>query len=89
MISNPTVGGYGLNLQNASVQYWYSRNYRTEARLQAEDRSHRIGIVKSPVYKDLMYNSVFEHKVLASLMEGKDINSYFMSDEINNIFNTI
>ena len=88
MISNPLVGGYGLNLQCATVQYWYSRNYRTEARLQAEDRSHRIGISRSPVYKDLLYNSSFEHKVLASLMEGKEINSYFMSSEINELFKT-
>lgn len=86
LISHPSVGGYGLNLQGAGVQYWYSRNYRTEARLQAEDRSHRIGITKSPIYKDLVYNIKFEHDVLDSLKEGADINAQFVSKDVNDMF---
>jgi SNF2 family DNA or RNA helicase len=86
LISHPEVGGYGLNLQGAGIQYWYSRNYRTEARLQAEDRSHRIGTVKSPIYKDLLYNLNFEHQVLKSLKEGSDLNAHFLSKDINELF---
>lgn len=78
LISHPEVGGYGLNLQMARIQYWYSRNYRNEARLQAEDRSHRSGIVHSPVYKDLVYDQPFERKVLAANKEGADLNEMVM-----------
>lgn len=84
LVCHPQAAGYGLNLQRAGVQYWYSRDYRTEARLQSEDRSHRIGITKSPIYKDLVYNCVFEDKVLQSNKEGKDLNTQFM--HINEIF---
>jgi len=86
LISNPEVGGYGLNLQAAELQYWYSRSFRTEARLQAEDRSHRIGTVRSPVYKDLVYNSGFEKNVLDVLKEGKDMNATFVTTSLNDIF---
>jgi len=86
LISHPSVGGFGLNLQCAGVQYWYSRDYRTEARLQAEDRSHRIGTVKSPIYKDLLSESAFEHRVLEVLQEGKDINDHFVTASLNDLF---
>lgn len=86
LIMNPEVGGYGLNLQHCGLQYWFSRNYRTEARLQAEDRSHRYGIVESPMYKDIVAECKFEYKVLDSLREGKDINDVLTSTTINDIF---
>ena len=86
LVSNPEVGGYGLNLQMAGLQYWYSRSYRTEARLQAEDRSHRIGTVKSPIYKDLVYNSQFEKNVLEVIKEGKDMNDKFVTTKLNDLF---
>lgn len=86
LIMNPSVGGYGLNLQASSVQYWYSRNYRTEARLQTEDRQHRIGTTISPVYKDLVSDISFEQQVLDVLKEGKDINEVFVNKTINEVF---
>ena len=86
LVSHPEVGGYGLNLHFAELQYWYSRSYRTEARLQAEDRSHRIGTVRSPIYKDLVYNSRFEQNVLEVLKEGADMNAKFVNVRINDIF---
>lgn len=88
LVCHPQAAGYGLNLQKAGVQYWYSRNYRTEARLQAEDRSHRYGITKSPVYKDLIYNIPFEEAVLQSNKEGKDINDTFVTSDLNELFAT-
>lgn len=86
LVSHPEVGGYGLNLPHAGLQYWYSRSYRTEARLQAEDRSHRIGTVRSPIYKDLVYNSAFERNVLKVLLEGADMNSQFVTISLNDLF---
>ncbi len=86
LVMNPYVGGYGLNLQVATVQYWYSRNYRTEVRLQAEDRIHRIGTVQSPVYKDLISDIQFEHDVLDVLQEGKAINDIFVNKSVNDVF---
>lgn len=86
-VANPVVAGFGLNFQHCGYQYWYSRNYRTEARLQAEDRTHRIGIVRSPVYKDLVFRCGFERKVLADNKEGRDMNDYFNSATVADLFN--
>lgn len=88
LVCHPQAAGYGLNLQVAGVQYWFSRNYRTEARLQAEDRSHRAGISVSPVYKDLIYDIPFERAVLTSNKEGKDINDTFVTADLNKLFST-
>jgi SNF2 family DNA or RNA helicase len=85
IVANPAVMGYGFNLQQASIQYWYSRDYRTEARLQAEDRSHRMGITRSPVYKDLVYNVASEKAVLTNIKQGADMNEYFKSHSIAEI----
>jgi len=79
LISNPAVGGFGYNFQNATVQYWYSRNYRTELRIQAEDRIYRIGTKVSPVYKDLLYSIPLERKVLDTLKAEQEINEVFIS----------
>ena len=77
LVMNPSVGGYGMNLQNATVQYWYSRQYNTEDRLQAEGRSQRIGTVVSPVYKDLVYSHPVEQKVLESNRTGRSMQEFF------------
>lgn len=76
LIANPMIAGYGLNLQCASVQYWYSRSYRVEARLQAEDRSYRLGITKAPVYKDLLLDITAEKAVLDSIARGRSMNDF-------------
>lgn len=86
IVANPEVAGYGLNFQHALVQYWYSRSYRTESRLQAEDRSHRIGTAAPPLYKDLVYNCEFEKAVLQSNKEGRDMNDYFNSRSVSDLF---
>lgn len=78
LIAHPSSLGYGFNFGNASIQYWYSRDDRTEARIQAEDRSHRATTTKSPTYIDLMYNCETEFKVLQNLQEGTELNDLFM-----------
>ena len=89
IVCNPAVAGYGLNLQGAALQIWYSRDYNTENRLQAEGRSSRIGSDKTAVYIDLVYNVNFEKKVLQSNKEGRSLNDFFMSSNLNDILELI
>ena len=86
LVVNAVVAGYGLNLQNALIHYWYSRNYFTEARLQAEARSHRIGTKSSPLYVDLVYDCAFEKAVLANNKEGRALNDYFSGMRADDVF---
>lgn len=43
LIGNQKAGSSSLNLQRASVAYYYSQDYSLEDRVQSEDRCHRAG----------------------------------------------
>ena len=77
LVSKTTVAGYGLNLQFCSYQYYFSNNFRTEARLQAEDRTHRIGQKSTCVYVDIVCRNSIDQVVLSVLRSGKELNDYF------------
>lgn len=86
LVANPAVAGFGYNFQHAGLQYWYSRNFRTELRIQAEDRNYRIGTTKSPIYKDLLIDIPAELRILQTLKEEADVNEVFISKGLKDIF---
>lgn len=89
VICNPAVAGFGLNLQNAALQIWYSRDYNSENRLQAEGRSSRIGSDKTALYIDLVYNIRLEKKILESNKRGQALNDFFKESTLNDILELI
>jgi len=76
-IGNTATGGFGLNFQHATLQYFYSNTYKVEDRLQAEDRSHRNGMIGTCVYKDIVYKHTMDEKVHENIGRGRDMNDYF------------
>lgn len=76
-VGNAATAGFGLNLQNATLQYFFSNTFRTEDRLQAEDRSHRIGVKSSVVYKDIIAKSSIDERIFSNIAVGRDLNDYF------------
>lgn len=76
-VGNPATAGFGLNLQNATLQYYYSNTFQVENRLQAEDRSHRIGVKSTCVYKDVIAKGTLDEKVRKVITSGRDLNDYF------------
>ena len=54
LVATPEKGGEGLNLQIATLHYYYSNGFRADSRLQSEDRSHRAGQTNKVVYKDII-----------------------------------
>ncbi len=76
-IGNVQTAGYGLNLQNATLAYFFSNNFQVEARLQAEDRMHRIGVQGTCVYKDIVLRGTIDERVVHAVKEGRDLNNYF------------
>ena len=55
LVSNPSVGGYGLTLNASSYQIFFNNSYNLEERLQAEARNHRSGQTADKVtYIDLV-----------------------------------
>jgi len=81
-VGNAQTAGFGLNLQNATLQYYFSNTFRVEDRLQAEDRSHRIGVKSSVTYKDVILKGTIDEKVFAHITAGRDLNDYFKSNTL-------
>ena len=77
LVANPTVAGYGFNFQFCSHQYFFSNSYRTEARLQAEDRTHRSGQTQTCIYKDILIRNSIDAHIFQIIKEGKALNDVF------------
>jgi len=75
-----------LNLQIASLQYFFSNSFMVEARLQAEDRSHRIGMTGPAVYKDIIVKGTIDEKIYENIVQGRDLNDFFKASSIEDIF---
>lgn len=87
LIANPKVAGMGLNLQVSTLHYFYSNDYRSDFRLQAEDRSHRAGQINKVLYKDLICKDSIDQKIYDCLQNKIDIVEYFKNkDNLKNIF---
>jgi len=86
-IGNVATAGFGLNLQNSTLQYYYSNSFKTEDRLQAEDRSHRIGVKAACVYKDIVMKNSVDERIYKSIRTGRNLNDYFKSSSLEEIFN--
>ncbi len=84
-IGNPAVAGFGLNLQNATTQLFYSNGFNVENRLQAEDRSHRIGVKQACLYKDFVYKNTIDEKISEAIRAGRDMNDFFRSKSLREI----
>jgi SNF2 family DNA or RNA helicase len=86
LVMNPATGGLGLNFQIATLQYFFSNNYKAEDRLQAEDRSHRIGQTESVVYKDIIIKKSIDEIIYNSIKRKTDVINYFRDKRFETIF---
>ncbi len=86
-IGNLATAGFGLNLQNCHIQYYFSNTFRVEERLQGEDRSHRIGQEETCVYKDIIIKNSIDEKIFENIINGKNLNDYFKNTSLKEILN--
>lgn len=82
LVANPLKGGEGLNLQVSTLHYFYSNSFKADSRLQAEDRSHRIGQANKVTYKDLVCKGTVDEHVLNILKRKEDIIEFFRSSSL-------
>ena len=61
---------------------FYSLNYSLEVFLQQQDRSHRIGMKKSPTYYILMADSPMEHAIARKLLMKQEVREAFLEDTL-------
>lgn len=81
-VGNPSTGGYGLTLTQASVVVYYSNSFDLEKRLQSEDRAHRIGQTKNVTYIDLIAPKTVDEKIVKALKSKIDIATQVMGEEL-------
>jgi len=72
LVAKPSVGGTGIDeFKIASNIYYYGSDYNAEYRWQSEDRTHRIGISQSPIYKDFVCRGTIDEKIIRNIQEKK------------------
>lgn len=85
LIINPQTGSRGLNLQVATLHYYYSNHRSLEMREQSEDRSHRIGQDKAVQYVDILFKNTIDVTILNSLKLKKDLLEYFREGKLEDL----
>lgn len=82
-VGQPSSGGIGITLTEASTVIYYSNTFSLEDRLQSEDRAHRIGQVRNVKYIDLVMRGTIDVKLLHTLREKRQVASLITHDEVS------
>jgi SNF2 family DNA or RNA helicase len=67
LVMTQASGGHGLTLNEATHHIFYSNGFKFSERLQAEDRSHRIGQTKPVTYTDLVCTNSIDERIQKAL----------------------
>jgi SNF2 family DNA or RNA helicase len=78
LLAQPHAGGFGLTLTKASVAVYLSNDFSYIARVQSEDRCHRIGQKKPVTYVDVLATGpqgqrTIDHYILECLKNKKGL----------------
>lgn len=80
-VSNPSAGGTGLNLQGeCRTVIYYSNSFNSLDRWQSEDRTHRIGTIKTVTYFDLVCAGSPDRLILANLRNKKSVSEMALGE---------
>lgn len=72
--------GIGIDLFEASWEYYYSNDYSLENRLQSEDRGHRQGLKHSLTIADARARNTLDIKIVETLRMKKEISDIILGD---------
>ena len=81
-VGQPSTGGYGITLTEASAVIYYSNSYNLEHRIQSEDRAHRIGQTKSVTYIDLYTPHTIDEKITQALRDKINLAGKVLGEEL-------
>jgi hypothetical protein len=82
-IAQQHSGGYGLTLTAASYVVYYSNDFSLEARLQSEDRCHRIGQKNPVTYIDLECLGTIDTRIITALRDKKKLADTITRDDVS------
>ena len=70
-----------MPLTAATCVVYYSNDFSLEARLQSEDRCHRIGQTNNVLYVDLEVEDTVDTRILNSLKGKKELADLVVGDD--------
>lgn len=82
-LSSGLIEGHTLN--EADTTIYYSRSPKIIARLQSEDRNHRIGQIRSVTYIDLLAERTLDRKTLSDLKTKREHGGTVLGDNMDRI----
>lgn len=77
LVATTGTGGHGLNLVEGKHSVFYEHQFKYSHRIQAEDRTHRIGQTERPMYTDIMCAGTIDERILRSLGDKEDVVARF------------
>ena len=80
MVANQAAGGIGLDLWRASIANYLSNSFKTEDRIQSEDRCHRIGseVHDSVSFNDLVVPGTVDVHILRVIRNNRNLSDAIM-----------
>lgn len=73
LVATTSTGGHGLTLNEARYHIFYENEFKYSHRIQAEDRSHRIGQTKPVTYIDIVSHTGIDRRIHAALGRKEDV----------------
>jgi SNF2 family DNA or RNA helicase len=83
IVANPAKGQEGLTWHCAKTVIYYSNSFKLVARLQSEDRAHRIGQDQSVNYIDIIAPGTCDEKIVGALRDKKEISQLLLGDKMS------
>ena len=85
LVATTGKGGEGLNLQIATLHYFFSNSFEGDKRLQAEDRSHRDGQTNKVLYKDIICKDTIDESIVSVLKRKENLIDYFREKPLEEV----
>lgn len=79
-IATQDCGGHGLTLNESCKVVFYNNQFKYAARLQAEDRNHRIGQTRDVTYIDLVCSDSIDERIQRCLAKKADVVEEFKAE---------
>ena len=72
LVATQSAGSHALTLNEAAYVVFYADSFKYAERVQAEDRCHRIGQTRRPVYINLCSRSTIDERIQVALARKQD-----------------
>lgn len=80
LLATQATGGHGLTLNEAHYHIFYENEFKYSHRIQAEDRSHRIGQTEHVTYIDIVSNSGIDRRIQQAIEKKENVVKAFRNE---------